>query len=405
MSDMAEKILKKLLMQTSDGKKALTPAVKIPFFSKDVQPALLSPQSSPTSPNDKRSSQPKPTQKRFRRNPSCTHSKIVQYLEPCLECSIFCNCRHLYSPAPPNVLVRSLDRKIVRLSGWLVRASETLTELMTNALTNKAGGGAKLEEQRVIITTDVNDISSVIKYELVSEGSNNLGSDANRDASYSSSSDETSASASSEHEQSEETSELKDFIQWDDSVLILFDTETEIPTLGVMRDILVKLDYFVCMHLDEVDKRITCQQRSMEYFAANGHVEPLDAGMLHSFVYEDWEEDFFNVDHGTFYDLIQANEELLIWDLYFAITKWTVLFRGFPLRMENGLYDLIDDPEYMNHDRKNYFGLYNTTYRIPVPKPSRSTRVCYRKCLREFCFNVTDVKYPGFIAKWWVLVK
>ncbi|CAL8071965.1 unnamed protein product [Orchesella dallaii] len=396
MGDIADRILEKLLSQSSNRKKGLQPAVTIPFFSKDIQQTLRSPQS-PTSPNDKRSLASKPTPKPFTRNPSCTHTGMGLSLEPCLECSIFCNCWHLYSPAPPNVLVRSLDRKIVRLSGWLVRASQTLTELMTNALTNEAGGGAKLEEQRVIITTDVNDISSVIKYELVSESRNDLGSDANSDASYSSN-DEAYASASSEHEQSEEASELKDLIQWDDRVLVLFDTETEKPTLGVKKDILVKLDYFVCMHLDEVDKRISCRQRSMEYFAATGHVEPLDAEQLKSFVYEDWEEEFFNVDYGTFYDLIKANQELLIWDLYWAITKWTVLFRGFPLRMENGLYDLMDDPDYMNHDRRNDFGLYNTTYRVPQ-------RVCYHKSFREFCFNENDVKYPGFIAKWWLLVK
>ncbi|ODN00327.1 hypothetical protein Ocin01_06365 [Orchesella cincta] len=360
--DIAARVLANLLsMRISE-----TPA--LPFYQRGA-PENPPPPPPPPVPEP---AKPKP---KVQRKPVCSaelHKPFRLYMDPCLTCKTFCNCYHTHDPKPPSVIVRSVDHHLVRLSGWMVRSSQTLMALKNAALLNNAGGGAALEEEKVFVVSDDNNVRSGIKYFVGNECPGEVDTLTGKD---------------------------ECLVEYEDRVLVLFDINSNRPTLGITQDMLLKVDNYVCSHLEEVDRRVESKLKFRRFLDESGHVEVADADEWFTFKYEDWEEEFFNVDSLTFYTLAQASHELQIWDLFWATQKWTILNRGYPIRMVNGLYDLMVDPDYMNDDRKNIFGLYNTKYHVYNP----TIRTPKRRCKRSRVFDDKDFFLPNFVAKWWTL--
>lgn len=97
--------------------------------------------------------------------------------------------------------------------------------------------------------------------------------------------------------------------------------------------------------------------------------------------------------------MLQANQDILIWDLKFAIEKWFCLGRGFPKNMENGVLDLFNDPDRdLIEDRFNTYGLYG----IPYPNRYKSSYGRKKTTLHDMRPFIDTI---NFEPRWWKIVK
>lgn len=156
--------------------------------------------------------------------------------------------------------------------------------------------------------------------------------------------------------------------------------------------------------LFQVEGRVKKQIRDDSFWETTPYLNPLSPALntrleevetRNPWRYEDWEESFFNVDTVTFFSIHQANQELLIYDLYYALEKWMYLSRGFPQTMVNGSYDLFNDPDFdQNETKGQVFGIGPT--RIPNPYRTSGGRKKNSGYYRERAFA-----NHRSVPRWW----
>lgn len=367
----------------------------------------------------------------------CQHTIMEVFVKPCLKCTRMCNCGFNYFSETkyPDVLVRSLDGHLVQLSGEMVRASQSLREMVDKCIFEKKP--LKLEEVNVVLERERNgDFNSILKYMKVDingrsvGGAGGTGNDqvdalpveasdqpkqrpsfANypirnaarnfakmkaevkkmREKAKESKADppvppvaietppasptppSTDFTAKKKsrvryvflkvempplfkgrqfthpkdnpikvEEIDESTTPIADLIELGErnsKILALFDQKSKRPTLGVCKDTLLKIQYFMNMHLDDV-KRLTfiinyylemvliafllrffvfqverkagAMNRLFQFQDTSAYSDSLfetvcDMKLSNSCGYDDWEEEFFNqMDSQTFLDIQQV---------------------------------------------------------------------------------------------------
>lgn len=174
-------------------------------------------------------------------------------------------------------MVRSRDKKIVRLSENLVRASITLSEMADKALKLKDTG--RLREQEVVAvfqedesiasdykvtkniqaapptppptpplsTVDASPVQEEETKRNLAKVGVSLAFPPIRDTARKFKELKKAAVAATE-----KTVPIQELVDFDQGALALFDPDSTEPTLGISADILGKVDYFLNMHLDDV---------------------------------------------------------------------------------------------------------------------------------------------------------
>lgn len=162
----------------------------------------------------------------------CQHHQTELHFISCLKCGRLCNCHFSNFQKKrkyPDIIIRSCDKKLVRVSGELVRASPTLTTLVLKVLEEERKQEQGLPEEKVILKTEFNNARSIVLHQVKPGGTD-----------------------AGEGEQEED-----DFLfDNEERLLAIFDHDSDRPTVGIFKDALLKVDQFMAFHLDDVSFRV-----------------------------------------------------------------------------------------------------------------------------------------------------